>query len=290
MIFKRKNKTNKTIHEIVAFIPFGIILVQRAKPVMPLRWILLVISLEVIAIATIFTNIVANDPVWALFGVWAFIIVCRPIYFTFKQTKSNNPKPSKVVNPSNKVNQTNTEKLTFKNLFNLCAKTNFSNYRIGLLSSVPLVVQALVGGSIIYTLFGGDWVMHYLAGIGIGAMAFLAYRTSLDKYGYKGLHEYFRLDSIHLPKTERKTGSLEFVIFSIIIVALIWELLEYSIVTINPENVWRVHVETTINRGMDFGVAILGAITAWYLIKYKFKWFTRGKIRSNIPKSTTLEN
>ena len=67
MIFNRKNKTNKTIPEFVAFLPFGIILVQRAKPVMPLRWILLVISLEVIAIATIFTNIVANDPVWALF-------------------------------------------------------------------------------------------------------------------------------------------------------------------------------------------------------------------------------
>jgi hypothetical protein len=250
----------------LAFLPFGIILMRFDKSIMPLRWVLLVLSLEAIAIATIFTNLLTNDPVWALFGVWAFIIVCRPIYFTFNQTKSSNP------NQQNEVKQTKKEKLTFGNLFKLCAKTNFSNYRIGLLSSVPLVVQALVGGSIIYTVFGGDWVMHTLAGFGIGAIAFLAYRTSLDEYGYKRLHAYFRLDGIHLPKIERKRGSLEFVIFSIIIVAIIWEALEFTIVYTNPENLWRVHAETIINRSLDLGFAVVGAMIAWYLIKNKFKW------------------
>ena len=261
MIVDGKSKTKKAIPGFTAFVPFGIILIHRAKPIMSLKWVLLVLFLEIVAITTIFTNIQANDPVWALFGVWAFIIVCRPIYFLLNRAKRTNQK------------QKNFEKLTFGNLFKLCLENNFVNYRIGLLSCIPLVVQALVGGSIIYTLYGGDWVMHTLAGFGIGAAAFLAYRTSLDNYSYQRLHSYFKLDNIRLPKIERKTGSLEFVIFSVIIVAFLWELLEYTVFMINPANSLRIHAETLFNRTMDFGVAIFGAIIAWYLIKYRLKWF-----------------
>lgn len=228
---------------------------------MSLKWALLVASLESIAILTIFTNVVANDPVWALFGVWAFLVVCRPVYFALKRAKSESLKPK------------NLDMLTFGNLFNLCLGAVFADYRITLLSAIPLVVQALVGGSVIYTIYGGDWVMHTLAGFGVGAMAFLAYRTSLNKYGYKRLYSYFHLDKIGLPKIERKTGALEFIIFSIVIVAVIWEALELSIIIISPENVLRVHMETIFNRVTDISVAIIGAVFAWYLIKFKLKWF-----------------
>ncbi|MCK5628890.1 hypothetical protein KAI12_05425 [Candidatus Bathyarchaeota archaeon] len=261
MIRNRKNKTRRSIPVFMAFIPFGILLIQNFYPVMSLKWALLVASLESIAIVTIFTNVAANDPVWALFGVWAFIVVCRPVYFALRRAKSENLKPKSL------------DKLTFGNLFKLCSGAVFADYRITLLAAIPLVVQALIGGSIIYTIYGGDWVMHTLAGFGVGAMAFLAYRTSLNKYGYTRLYSYFHLDKIRFPKIERKTGALEFVIFSIIIVAVIWEALELSIILVSPENVLRVHMETLFNRFADISVAIFGAIFAWYLIKYKLKWF-----------------
>jgi hypothetical protein len=83
------------------------------------------------------------------------------------------------------------------------------------------VTQVLVGGSILYEVFAADWIIHALAGFGIGAIALKAYKTAVNNYGYSSLVSYFRLDRLRVSGVEKVTGSIGFTLFSVIVAALI---------------------------------------------------------------------
>jgi hypothetical protein len=198
----------------VAFIPFGTILINLFYRSMPLRWVSLASLLKSISLLSIYANITRNDILWSVFGVWAFLTVCTSVYLNLAKA----PNPVAI--------QRNPEKITFTNLFKKCSSGVFSDYRIALLAKIPLVIQVLAAGSILYQVFGIDWVMHALAGFGIGAATLKAYKTAVDHYGYSNLASYFRLNRFQIFRVERKTGSLEFTLFGIVVAALIWELVE----------------------------------------------------------------
>jgi hypothetical protein len=155
----------------------------------------------------------------------------------------------------------------------MCSNSVFSDYRTALLAKIPLVVQVLAAGSIIYHIFGIDWVMHGLAGFGIGAAAMKAYKTAVNHHGYSKLASYFRLDRFKIFRVERKTGSLEFALFGIMVAALMWELMERTAYFISPANVLRIGPETPVNILGDMIFDIIGGVIAWVLINYKLKWF-----------------
>ena len=261
MTSNSEHRSGRSIPVFTAFIPFGVLLIYDFYPIMPLRWVSLVALLESISLFSIYVNITANDLLWCTFGIWTFITVCRPVYFS-------------VIKTQRKMHvKKNCDTVTFKNLFRMCSDAVFSDYRIALTAAVPLVIQVLAGGSVIYKVSGGDWVMHTLAGFGIGATAFKAYKTAVNNYGYGNLASYFHIDRLRIPKVERKTGSLEFTLFSLVVVAAIWEIFEATVCLVAPNNLFRVAMEPLGNMFGDIVCAIIGGTAAWYLIKSKLKWF-----------------
>ena len=244
----------------IAFVPFGSFLVYIFYQSMPLRWVSFASLLKSVSLFSIYVNITMNDFLWSMFGVWAFLAVSIPVY----------------MNAVNKLDLTQREKhydkIGFANLFKACSNGVFSDYRIALLAKIPLATQVLAGGSMLYRVFGADWTMHALAGFGIGAMALKAYKTAVNYYGYNNLASYFHLDRFHIFRIERKKGSAEFTLFSLITVALIWELFERAVYFASPMNVFRIRAEPLWNTVGDIIFATMGAMTAWYLINCKLKW------------------
>ncbi len=245
----------------VAFIPFGTLLIHLFYRSMPLRWVSLASLLKSVSLFSIYTNVTKNDLLWSMFGVWAFLTVCTPIYLNTVKTP----------NPIHAKNY--PEKITFANLFKMCSSSVFSDYRTALLAKIPLVIQVQAAGSVLYQVFGVDWVMHALAGFGIGAAALKAYKTAVNHYGYSSLASHFRLDRFKIFRVERKTGSLEFALFGIVVAALIWELIERVAYFVSPVNLLRIGAEPLSNIVGDMIFDIVGGIMAWALISHKLKWF-----------------
>ena len=255
-----EHRSGTSIPAFTVFIPFGTLLIYPSYPIMPLRWVSLVTMLESISLLSIYINITASDLLWSMFGIWVFIIVCTPVYL-------NVVKAQRVVDV-----EKNCDKITFTNLFKMCSNAVFSDYRIALTAKIPLVIQVLVGGSILYEVFGADWIMHSLAGFGIGAITLKAYKTGVNHYGYNRLASFFHLDRFRVFKVERKTGSAEFTLFSLAVVSLTWEILERVVYLVSPINVFRVGAEPLWNIIGDIVSAIMGGMAAWYLVRCKFKW------------------
>ena len=247
------------IPSLTAFIPFAPLTVRVFYTSMPLKWIGLFIVLETISLLSFYLNFVANDFFWCLLSVCAYILITLPIYMnSFK----NN-----VVNVEGRH-----RKLTFVNLFRTCANAVFSDYRISLLSKIPLALQVLAGGSLLYEVFGADWILHALAGFGVGAIALKAYVTGVGHYSYSRLASYFHLRRFRTFKAERKTATAEWTLFSTIVVALAWEAFERSVHFISPVNVFRVGSESLWNISGDIFSAAIGGMVAWYLITHKLNW------------------
>lgn len=260
MTSNNEHRSDASIPAFAAFLPFGTILICHFYPVLSLRWIFLVTVLKSISLLSIYVNITANDLLWSMFGVLTFVAVSMPVYL-------NALKVQRVAGV-----EKNRDKITFTNLFVMCSDAVFSDYRITLTASIPLAIQMLAGGSILYKVFGVDWIMHTLAGIGIGTVAFKAYKTAVTYYGYNHLVSYFHLDNIRIFRVEKKTGSLEFTFFSLVVVASIWEIFERIVHFVSPINMFRVGMEPLWDIIGDIVFTIVGGIAAWYLVKYRLKW------------------
>jgi hypothetical protein len=250
-----KRLPNSCIPAFVVFIPLGVPLIWLFDAIMPLSWLSLAVMLRSISMLSIYVNITTNDIVWIMFGIWAYLTVSIPFYM-------NVGKAPRVGGSQAKCNN-----LTFPNLFKTCANAVFSDYKISLLSKIPLALQVLAGGSLLYEVFGADWILHTLAGFGIGALALKAYVTGVSHYGYNRLASYFHLDRFRTFKVERKKASREFTLFSIIVVALVWEIFERTVHFLSPVNVFRIGAESLWNITGDVVFAIIGAMVAWYLIE-----------------------
>jgi len=255
-----RHRSDTPIPAFAAFIPFGTLLIYHSYPVMSLGWVSLAVMLKSIALLSICVNVIANDLLWIVLGIWTYIIVCMPLYVNVVKTQSVT------------IVEKNCDGISFTNLFKMCSKAVFSDYRISLTAKIPLVTQVLVGGSILYEVFAADWIIHALAGFGIGVIALKAYRTAVNNYGYSPLVSYFNLDKIRISRVEKKTGPLGFTLFSIVVVASIWEIFERAVYLTSPNNAFRIGMEPFWNITGDIVFAITGGTVAWYLIKCKLKW------------------
>lgn len=243
------------IHPLVAFIPFVPLLLKIFYNLMPLKWVLLFTSLQTIILFSIYLNFIQNDFFWCLLALCSYTLVTIPVYT--KMAK----KPQ--------LEQEFSQELVFRNIFKKCSKEIFSDYRVSLLSKIPLAVQMLAGGSFLYGIFGVDWVLHALAGFGVGALSVKAYTTSVGYYGYPKLASYFGLSRFRTFRIERSTGALEFTLFSIIVVAVGWEIMERSVNFISPNNIFRVGGETSLDIFGDILFGIVGALIACYIFNHK---------------------
>jgi hypothetical protein len=223
---------------------------------MPLKWAFLFTGLEAISLLAFYLNFVANDLFWCFLSVCAYILIAIPLYM-------NSVKIGGV------VGEVRPQKLTFSNLFRICATAVFSDYRIALLSRIPLALQVLAGGSLLYEVFGADWILHALAGFGIGSLALKAYVTGVGHYGYSRLASYFHLDRFRTFKAERRNASAEFTLFSIFVVAIVWEIFERTVYFISPINVFRVGWEPLWNICGDISFAAVGGMIAWHILTHK---------------------
>lgn len=255
-----ERRSGKSIPAFAAFIPFGTLLIYHFHSIFSLRWVSLVTLLESISLLSIYLNITANDPMWTMFGIWTFIALCTPVYLNVAETQRV-PDVEK-----------DRDKITLTNLFKICSDAVFSDFRISLTAKIPLAIQLLVGGSVIYLVFGADWIMHAVAGFGVGTIALKAYRTAVNHYGYNRLASYFRLDRFRVFKVEHRTGSLEFALFSVIVAESIWELSEVVVHLVSPINAFRIGAEPFWNMIGDIVFAMAGGVAAWYLLKCKLKW------------------
>lgn len=244
----------------IAFAPFGAFLVYLFHQSMPLKWVSLAFLLKSVCLFTIYLNATMYDFLWIIFGVWAFLAVCIPVYMNVINTLS--PKHTEKL----------YDKISLANLLKICSNAVFSDFRLALLAKIPLVAQVLAGGSILYAISGADWIMHAVAGFGIGAMALKAYKKAVSHYGYIHLASYFHLDRFQVFATERKTGSAEFTLFSLTSVALTWEIFERLVYFASPTNVFRIRAEPFWNVVGDMLFAITGGMLAWYLVNCKVKW------------------
>lgn len=254
-----QNLTNKKIPALAAFIPFSAQLILIFESIMPLTWIILSTALSAIALISIYLNMLANDFFWAGLGVWAYTVISISVYTNI----INRRDVIEVEQPKRDFN--------FSNLTKTCASAVFSDYRISFLSKIPLVLQVLAGGSLLYEVFGADWILHALAGFGIGAMALKAYLTGINTYGYSRLALYFHIGRLNAFKTERKHALAEFTIFSVLFFAIPWEIFERTVHYISPENIFRIGSESIWNITGDVVSAVLGGMLALYLLKMKLK-------------------
>jgi hypothetical protein len=242
----------------MVFIPFGPLTINSIQALIPLKWVALFTFLQMISLLSFYSNLISNDFFWCFLAVLVYVLITMPVYMKItKKDILNNDEEYKTLN--------------FSNLFRKCAHAVFSDYRISLVSKVPLALQVLAGGSLLYGVFGADWILHALAGFGIGVLAMKAYTISVDYYGYSRLITYFRLSRFQFFRVERKTNSAEFVLFSIVIVALLWELFEKSVYFISPINVFRVGWESLLNTFGDVLFATVFAMIAWHILNHKLK-------------------
>lgn len=249
------------IKPLIAFIPFGPFAIKTFHTLMPLKWIALFAVLQTISILSFYSNYISGDFFWCLLAVCTYILIALPVYTKIAAAKK-----------SDGDNERRNQELIFSNLFRKCAQAVFSDYRISLLSKIPLALQVLAGGSLLYGVFGADWILHALAGFGIGVLAMKAYTIGVGYYGYSRLTSYFHVSRFRFFKAERKTASAEFTFFSIVIIAFAWEVLERTVQFISPVNVFRFGGEFLWNSFGDVLFAVIAAMTAWYLFTYKLKW------------------
>ncbi|MGC8940312.1 MAG: hypothetical protein ACP5KU_07450 [Candidatus Bathyarchaeia archaeon] len=163
-------------------------------------------------------------------------------------------------------------KVVFSELFKKVYNAVFSDYRISLLSKVPLAIQVVVAGSLLYSIFGLDWVMHLLAGFGVGIVSLKTYKTAVNVYGYDKLSSYFGLNRFDLFKKEHKYATLEWTLFCLVVVAVPWELMERAVYFVSPNNPLRVGLESVWNSVGDVIFGVIGGIIAWFLIEHQLRW------------------
>ncbi len=244
---------------VVVFIPFGTLAINVLHNVMPFKWVALFTALQILSVLSFYTNLIANDFFWCLLAIGVYVLIVLPVYVRISKKD--------II-----ANEAESFGLNLRNLFGVCAKAFFSDYRISLLSKIPLALQVLVGGSLLYGIFGADWILHGLAGFGIGIIAMKAYTISINYYGYNRLASYFHIDKFRTLRYERKYASAEFTLFSVVVIALIWEFFEGSVHYISPVNVFRVGDEPVWNVFGDVFFAVIAAMIAWYLLNRKVKW------------------
>ena len=247
------------IQPLAAFIPFVPLALNAFHTLMPLKWIALFTILQTISLLSFYINFISNDFFWCLLAVGTYILIALPVY-------------TKIGNKNSINDEGRYKELIFINLFRKCANAIFSDYKTSFLSKIPLALQVLAGGSLLYGVFGADWILHALAGFGIGALATKAYIIGVGHYGYSPLASYFHLNRFRTFKAERKRASAEFALFSIVIIALAWEVLENIVNSISPANVFRFGGEPFWNSFGDVFFAIISAMIAWYLYTHKIKW------------------
>jgi hypothetical protein len=250
-------------HPLASFVPFAPLVMQGFHKLMPLRWIALFSVLQAMALLSLGLNFVANDFVWCSMAIWTYIVIAMPLYRTSVGSEATNDKVA---------TSESHEKLTFDKLFRTCLEAVFSDYKLSLASKIPLALQVLAGGSLLYEVFGADWLMHTLAGFGVGAIALRAYETAVNRYGYPRLASYFGLNRFRTFRVERKHASAEFTLFSIVVIAFVWEAFERAVHFVSPVNVFRIGLEPLWNVFGDLVVALCGAMTAWYLFTHKTRW------------------
>lgn len=246
---------NSDIYPLAAFFPFVPLALKAFYNLMPLKWVFLFTVLQAATLCSFFLNFIRNDFFWCLLALCSYTLVSIPVY-----TKMAKKPP---------LEQDCSQELFFRNIFRRCSREVFSDYRVSLLSKIPLAVQMLAGGSFLYGIFGVDWMLHALAGFGVGALSFKAYTTSVNYYGYPKLAAYFGLSRFRVFKFERSTGSLEFTFFSIVVVAVLWEVMERSVNFVSPDNIFRVGGETPLDIFGDILFGIVGALIAWYIFTHK---------------------
>jgi hypothetical protein len=243
------------VSSLSAFVPFAPFTVSAYHNSMALKWSFLFTALEAISLLSFYLNLVMNDFFWCLLSIFAYIMVAAPLCFSGVKTADAAP-----------------QNLTFSRLFRACTKAVFADYRISLMSRIPLVLQVLTGGSLLYEFFGPDWIMHALGGFGVGALAWRAYVAGTGQFGYGRLVSYFHVDKIPRYRTEPKTAPAEFTLFSVTVIALAWEIFERIVYFASPDNMFRVGMEPLWNIIGDIAFGIAGGMIACYILTRKTKW------------------
>jgi len=245
----------------MAFLPLGTFGVYFLYKSIPLVWALLAGVLKAMCLICFYSNLMTNDVFWSIFGLCVFILVSLPVYFNTLKVRSKKDITCKQSNDPDKV--------IFSELFKTCCNEVFSDYKISLLSNIPLAIQVLAAGSILYSIFGLDWVLHSLAGFSIGAVSVKAYKTAVSTYGYNKLASYFGFDS---SKTEGKWASAGWTLFCLVVVTVSFELMERAVYFMSPNNMLRIGLEALWNSAGDAIFGIFGGMAAWYLIERKLHW------------------
>jgi len=160
----------------MTFLPLSTLGVYFLYRRIPLRWASLAGVLEAMCLTSLYSNFMTNDVLWSILGLCTFALVNLPAYFNTLNVRSKEHITCKQGNYPDKV--------IFSELFETCCNEVFSDYKISLLSQILLAIQVLAAGSILYSIFGLDWVLRSLAGFSIGALSVKAYKTAVN---------YFRL-------------------------------------------------------------------------------------------------
>jgi len=227
----------------------------------PLGWALLAGLLKAMCLLSLYSNLVANDGFWSIMSFCAFIVVSLPAYFNATKVTSKEDPVRRQENGPDKV--------MFSGLFKTCCSAVLSDYKISLLSKIPLAIQVLAAGSVLYSIFGLDWVMHFLAGFSIGAVSAKAYKTAVGTYDYSKLASYFGFES---SKIEGKWASTGWTLFCLVLVTVFWELMEQAVHFISPTNILRIGFEPLWNSAGDVIFGVFGGLAAWYLMEHKLHW------------------
>jgi hypothetical protein len=246
------------LQPLIVLIPFGTIAINAVYTVMPFKWVALFTALQIISLLSFYTNFMANDFFWCLLAVCVYFLVVIPVYMKISKRDSIT---YEVVH----------KELIFSCLFRKCAQAFFSDYRVSLLSKIPLALQVLAGGSLLYGIFAADWILHGMAGFGIGIITMKAYTISINYYGYGRLASYFHISKFHTLRYERKHASAEFTLFSLVVIALLWEFFERSVYYLSPVNIFRIGYESLWNIFGDIFFVVIGGMIARYLFIHKIR-------------------
>ena len=248
----------------IAFLPFGTLAVSFLYESVPLGWASLASLLKALSLASLLSNFMRVDVLWSIFAFYTYMLLSLPAYLSTKKVL----KDEKPVGKGDSY----PKKVVFSELFKKLYNGVFSDYRISLLSKIPLTIQVVAAGSLLYSIFGLDWVMHSLAGFGVGAVSLKAYKTAVNAYEYNKLSSYFGLNRFDSFKNEGKYATLEWTLFCLVVVAVPWELMERAVYFVSPNNPFRVGLESIWNSVGDIVFGIIGGIVAWYLLEHKLRW------------------
>jgi len=248
----------------IAFLPFGTLAIHFLYESIPLGWACLASLLETVSLVSLYFNVIASDVFWSFCALYAFTHVSLPGYFDTVNTMKNK-------NIACERNR-RSDKVVFSELSKMVYSDVFSCYKIALLAKIPLVIQLVAAGSVLYSIFGLDFVLHALAGFGVGAISVKVYKTAVNGYGYNKLASYFGLDRFESFKTERKWATAEWTLFCLVVTTLSWELMERIVYFMSVNNAFRVGLECVWNSVGDLTFGILGGMIAWYLIERKLHW------------------